>query len=205
VDSLHVVPLAFVMIAGPQILSAFFFATSERWKSTSLAYVLGACISIPIVVGIAYLIGGGGSGHKGPVWIYYVVLALLLYAMVRTFLKRKDTQPPKWMRKLQTASPKSAFLLGVGLLGVFPSDLVTSFAVGGYLAAKKDPYWHFLGFLAVTIVFLATPALTVLVLGKRAERALPKVRDWMTKNAWIVNEIVLTLFVVMVISNIAKH
>lgn len=195
------------MIAGPQILSSFFFATSERWRSTSLAYVIGSGISISIVVGIAYLIGGGssgssdGSGHEA---IYYGVLVLLLYAMVRAFLRRKNTEPPKWMRKLQSASPKSAFVLGVALLGVFPSDLVTSVAVGGYLAAKNDPYWHYLGFLALTLFLLATPPLTVLVMGKRAETALPKVRDWMTKNSWIVSEVVLLLFVVIVIKNIVS-
>jgi hypothetical protein len=203
VSSLHIVPLAFVMIAGPQILSAFFFATSERWKSTSLAYVLGASISIPIVVGIAYALGAS-IGQNSHTVLYCLVLALLVYAMVRTFLKRKHTEPPKWMRKLQTASPRSAFLLGVGLLGVFPSDLVTSVSVGGFLAAHQEPYWHFLGFLGVTIFFLAAPALTVLVLGSRAEKALPKVRDWITRNAWIVNELVLLLFVVMVGSNLVK-
>ena len=26
-------PLAFAMVAGPQIISAFFFATSPKWKS----------------------------------------------------------------------------------------------------------------------------------------------------------------------------
>jgi hypothetical protein len=40
-------------------------------------------------------------------------------------------------------------------------------------------------------------------MGERAERVLPKVRDWMTDNSWIVNELVLLLFVVIVISNIA--
>ncbi len=47
---LQTLPLAFVMVAGPQILSAIFFATTERWRLNTAAYVLGAALSISIVV-----------------------------------------------------------------------------------------------------------------------------------------------------------
>jgi hypothetical protein len=40
-------------------------------------------------------------------------------------------------------------------------------------------------------------------MGRRAEAFLPKVRDWMNANSWIVNELVLLLFVGIVISSIA--
>ena len=52
-------PLAFVMIAGPQIISAFFFATSERWRAVSATYVLGAAVSLLAVVTIAYFVAKG--------------------------------------------------------------------------------------------------------------------------------------------------
>ena len=34
-----VLPMTFVMIAGPQILSAIFLATSENWRRNSVAYI----------------------------------------------------------------------------------------------------------------------------------------------------------------------
>ena len=40
-------------------------------------------------------------------------------------------------------------------------------------------------------------------MGKRAHVFLPKARDWMNTNSWIVNELVLLLFVGLVVSNIA--
>jgi hypothetical protein len=43
----------------------------------------------------------------------------------------------------------------------------------------------------------------LLLSGERGEAFLPKVRNWMTTNAWIINEIVLAFFVVIVISNLA--
>jgi hypothetical protein len=199
-----VLPLAFVMVAGPQILSSFFFATSDQWRSTSAAYVVGSALSISIIVTAAFLLAAGASDvGASDDTLYYIILALLVFAIVHTFLTRKTAEPPKWMGKLQTATPKFSFLLGVALLGVFPSDLLTSLSVGSYLSTKGDPWWHYLGFLALTLLFLGLPALLVLIFGNRAETFLPKVRDWMNENSWIVNELVLLLFVAIVISNIA--
>ena len=201
---LRVLPLAFVMVAGPQILSAIFFATSENWRVISAAYVAGAAISISIVVTLAFLLSSGASdAGASDDAVYYVILALLLLAMGHTFRNRKTSEPPKWMGKLQTATTRLAFVLGVLLLGVFPSDLLTSVSVGSYISTKNEPLWHYVGFLGLTLLFLALPALLVIVLGKRAAVFLPKARDWMNTNSWIVNELVLTLFVALVVSDIA--
>jgi thiol:disulfide interchange protein len=200
---LQILPLAFVMIAGPQILSSIFFATSERWRGNSAAYVLGAALSISIVVTLAFLLSSGASDEgTSDDTIYYIILALLLFGVVHTFRTRKTAEPPKWMGKLQTASPRFCFRLGFLLLGFFPSDAVTSISVGSFLSAQGDPWWYYLAFLALTLLFLGLPALLVLFMGARAERFLPKARDWMNTNSWIVNELVLLLFVGIVISNI---
>jgi hypothetical protein len=201
---LQTLPLAFVMIAGPQILSAIFFATTERWRLNTAAYVLGAALSISIVVTAAFFLSSGASnaGVEDDT-IYYVVLALLLCAMVHAYRTRNTAEPPKWMGRLQTASPRFCFVLGVLLLGVFPSDLITSITVGSHLSVQGDPWWHYLPFLGLTLLLLALPGLMVLIMGKRAEAILPRAREWMNANSWIVNELVLALFVGIVISDIA--
>jgi hypothetical protein len=38
-----------------------------------------------------------------------------------------------------------------------------------------------------------------LALGQRAKSALPKVRDWMDENSWIVSEVVLAFFIGIVL------
>lgn len=204
-DILKVLPLAFVMIAGPQVISAFFFATSSDWKRNSVAYVCGAAVSIALVVGAAYLLTkGAGEGDEssgsGLTATDYIVLALLLFAMVRNYLKRTDSEPPKWMGRLEAATPKTALVLGFLLLGFFPSDLVTSISVGGYLSSHGDPYSHALPFLFLTLLLLATPALLVLALRERAQTLLPRVRDWMNQNAWIVSEAVIVFFIVIILA-----
>ena len=200
---LQILPLAFVMIAGPQILSAIFFATTEQWRLNATAYVLGAALSISIIVTLAFLLSSGASDAGiADDTIYYVVLALLLYAMVHAFRTRNTAEPPKWMGKLETATPRFCFVLGFLLLGVFPSDLIVSISVGAHLSVQNAPVWYYLAFLALTLLFLALPSLTVLIMGKRGEALLPKARDWMNTNSWIVNELVLLLFVGLVISDI---
>jgi threonine/homoserine/homoserine lactone efflux protein len=204
VNIAKLLPMAFVMIAGPQILSAIFLATSENWRRNSAAYLAGAALSITAIVSIAFFAGIGSSdaGASSDA-LEIVVLVLLVFAALHVFLTRKTAEPPKWMGKLQTASPRFSFRLGFLLLGVFPTDILTSVAVGGYLAAQDDPWWHYLPFVLLTLLFLALPAILLLVFGQRAQAFLPKARDWMNSNSWVVSEIVIGLFIVITINSIA--
>jgi hypothetical protein len=200
---LSLLPMAFVMIAGPQILSAIFLATSEDWRRNSLAYIAGASLSITATATLAYFLISGAVGEGGSSdGVYVGILVLLLLAMVRTYLKRDESEPPKWMGKLQSASPGFSFKLGFLLLGVFPTDIITSVAVGSYLGNHGDPWWHVLPFVALTLLLLALPLLALLAFGERAQTLLPKLRQWMNDNAWVVNEIVLLLFVAITLNSL---
>jgi hypothetical protein len=196
--------MAFVMIAGPQILSAIFLATSENWRRNSAAYLAGAALSVTAIVTIAYFVGNGVSdaGASGDT-LDIVVLVLLVAVALRTFLGRKEAEPPKWMGRLQTANPKFSFRLGFLLLGVFPTDILTSWAVGTYLASHGDPWWHYLPFVGLTLLFLALPTILILVFGHRAQAFMPRVRDWMNTNSWIVSEIVIVFFIAIAANSLA--
>lgn len=204
-NAAKILPLAFVMVAGPQIISAFFFATAERWAKISAAYVFGAALSITLVVSAAYLVAKGASSSSeesssGLTTVDYVVLVLLLFAAIRTFLERAESEPPKWMGRLQAATPKTALVLGFLLLGFFPSDVVTSISVGSFLANQGDPWWHCLPFVGFTLLLLGLPALLVASIGQRAKAFLPKARDWMNGNSWVVSEVVIVFFIVIILS-----
>jgi hypothetical protein len=104
--------------------------------------------------------------------------------------------------KLTTATPRFSFRLGFLLLGVFPADLVTSISVGTYLAANGAPLTDAAGFVLLTLFILVIPLLSVLLLGERAETVLPKIRDWMDDNSWIISEAVIALFIVLMLQNL---
>jgi Sap, sulfolipid-1-addressing protein len=203
-DFAKILPLAFVMIAGPQILSAIFLATSENWGRNSAAYLFGALLSITIFVTAAYLLGSGASdaGASNDA-LDVIILLLLVAAAIYAYLKREESEPPKWMGKLQTASPRFSFTLGFLLLGIFPTDILTSVAVGSYLAAHGDDWVDALPFIGLTLLFLALPALLIVTFRERAQDFLPKARDWMNTHSWIVNEVVIAFFIIITINSLA--
>jgi hypothetical protein len=51
-----ILPLAFVMIAGPQIITAIFLSMSEEWRQNSAASIAGAALSITATITIAYFV-----------------------------------------------------------------------------------------------------------------------------------------------------
>jgi len=198
---LTVLPLAFVMVAGPQIISAVFLATSEEWKKNSAAFLAGVLLTVTFFVSVSYFVvkalnsGSDSDASSSNTTMTVVILLLLLVAAVYVFRGRKTAEPPKWMGKLQTATPKFSFRLGLLLLGIFPTDIATSVTVGTYLARAGDPWYYCLPFVLVTVFLEALPVLLVLLLGQRAVEFLPKVRDWMNSHSWIVSELVIALFI----------
>ena len=80
------------MIAGPQIVSAVFLATSVNWARNSLAYIAGASLSITAIVTITYFIVRGATGaaqHRSratresplPWWPTLVFVAVTLFVL----------------------------------------------------------------------------------------------------------------------------
>ncbi len=69
--------------------------------------------------------------------------------------------------------------------------------VGAYIARQGEPWWHTLGFVVLTVLIAGLPFIAVVAMGRRAESMLPKLRDWMNANSWIVNEAVLFFFLAM--------
>jgi hypothetical protein len=55
-------------------------------------------------------------------------------------------------------------------------------------------------FIAATVLIAALPLLTYLLFRRRAELAMPKVRDWMNAKSWLVNIIVCGIFVTLILS-----
>jgi Sap, sulfolipid-1-addressing protein len=114
--------------------------------------------------------------------IDWLILVLFLFLMVRTYRRRKDTTTPKWMGRIQTADVGFSFRLGLLLFLAMPTDILTMFTVGASLTRHGQLWWHGLPFVLVTRLLVGLPLLGLLLLGKRGEDLLPKVRDWMTNN-----------------------
>jgi hypothetical protein len=198
---LTALPLALVMSAGPQIVTAVFLATSRDARRNSLAFLASVAVATTIGVTVFYLLGDGlsedESADPGRNWLDWVIVALLVFLAVRVYVKRKTTQPPKWMGRLETADARFAAKMGLLLYLLMPTDVISMATVGAYLAREGAPWVHSLGFVALTVLIAGVPFLGILLLGDRAETVLPKVRTWMNVNSWMVSEAVILFFLAM--------
>jgi hypothetical protein len=204
-----VLPLAITMMAGPQIMSAIIFVTHPRAVRVSLAFVAGATIGVTaglaIAKGLASLLGDnaslGDSSHAGSLGVIIQIglVALLIIAAIRNYVKRATIEPPKWLGKLMEADEKRAFVLGLLLLSVFPSDAAVLFTVGVNLEQSGSSLVDALPFIGLTLLIAAFPLLMYLLFRRRAVETMPKVRDWMNANSWLVNIVVYGIFIVLIL------
>lgn len=196
---LTVLPMAVVMSAGPQIVTATFLATSQNPRRNSLAFLAAVGAATTIGVTVFFLIGGGltGAQDDGKSWLDWLIVAFLVFLVVWVFLKRNETEPPKWMGRLEHADARFAAKVGFLLYTAMPTDLISMASVGAYLARQGEPWWHCLGFVFLTVLVAGLPLIALLLMGRRAEHTLPKLRQWMNDNSWIVNEAVLLFFLAM--------
>ena len=207
--SLAVIPLAITMNAGPQIMSAIIFVTTPKALKLSAYFLTGVVIAVTAGVTITYtlasVLGGSislgdpsDSGSLGNI-IQYLLVGLLVILSIRSYLTRQTSEPPRWLGAMQNAGPRTAFLAGLLLLSIFPSDFVVLMTVGINLAQHNSSLLGALPFVTATILIAALPVLSYLLFRRRAERAMPKVRDWMNTNSWLVNIIVYVIFILLIL------
>jgi hypothetical protein len=204
-----ILPLAITMMAGPQIMSAIIFLTASKPLKLSAAFLAGVVIAVTVGVTITYTLATvlgnsislGDSSDKGSIGniIQYLLVGLLVFLSIKNYVRRETIEPPAWLGTLQNAKPRLAFTTGLLLLSLFPSDFVILVTVGVNLAQNNASVLAALPFIAVTVFIAALPVLFYLLFRSRAQRAMPKVRDWMNANSWLVNIIVFIIFIALIL------
>jgi Sap, sulfolipid-1-addressing protein len=207
---LNVIPLAITMNAGPQIMSAIIFVTANKPLKLSAYFLAGVVIAVTAGVTITYTLASvlgnsvslGDSSDSGSLGniIQYLFVALLVFLSIKNYVRRETIEPPRWLGALQNAGPRTAFTTGLLLLSLFPSDFMILITVGVNLVQNEASLLGALPFVAATILIAALPVLSYLLFRRRAKEAMPKVRDWMNKNSWLVNIIVYVVFIFLILS-----
>jgi hypothetical protein len=205
--SLKVLPLAITMMAGPQIMSDIIFLTGEKPIRKAIAFVIAVGLAttagVAAAFGLVSLLGidlgsdsdNGSTGHV----IQYALVALLVLAAIRNYVRRETVKPPKWLGALQEADERKAFTTGLLVILLMPSDIVVMLTVATNLEQTGSGFVDALPFLGATVLVAALPLLMFLLFGQRARTAMPKLRDWMNNNAWLVNVIVCGIFILLIL------
>ena len=207
--SLSVLPLAITMNAGPQIMSAIIFVTAPKALKLSAYFLAGVVIAVTVGVTVTYTLAtvlgnsvslgdSSDSGSLGNI-IQYLLVGLLVFLSIKNYVRRETIEPPRWLGAMQNATPRTAFMAGLLLLSVFPSDFVVLMTVGINLAQNDASLLSALPFVVTTILIAALPVLSYLLFHRRAVRAMPKVRDWMNSHSWLVNIIVYIIFILLIL------
>src|SRR5262249_22560496 len=162
VDStqLQILPLALIMVMGPQILTAIFLVTSHEPTKNSVAMLVGvvvaASLSLLIWFGLYELLGinPGSSSDSSPSTADWVVAGLLALAGIHTFLGRHTASVPKWMTALQEAEPRRAFTLAFLLILLMPTDIVAVISTVHWLHVNNDGVLHGWPLVAATTLLM---------------------------------------------------
>ncbi len=203
--NVQILPLAITMMAGPQIMSAIIFVTAPKALRVSLPFLAGVAIATTVGVIITTAIASvfslgdpsdsGSSGHI----LQYVLVGLLVALAIRNYVGRETAEPPRWLGALQSANATRAFMAGLLVILLMPSDIIIMLTVGTNLAQNKAGLVAALPFIGATVLVAALPLLFFLLFHRRAERLMPKVRDWMNSNSWLVNIIVCGVFIALIV------
>ena len=194
-----ILPMAFVMIAGPQILSAIFLATSEDWRRNSIAYITGAALSITAIISASYFfINGAQDGGRVDDTIDIVILVLLVLAAIHTYRQARgvgaaevDGQAPE----TPTPSSRSSSASCSSACSRRTSSPRSRWASTS--ANHDSPWWHCALFVALTLFLLAhSPALAARIRRARSGRHAegPRLDEQQLVGR---SEIVIGLFVVL--------
>lgn len=201
---IQILPLALIMVMGPQILTAIFLVTSKEPVKNSTAMLTGvfvaAVLSVLIWFGLYEALGINPPSGSGPSTADYVVAGLLALVGIHAFLGRHEASVPKWMTALQEAEPRRAFSLAFLLILLMPTDIVAVISTVHWLHNDNLDVLHAWPLIAATVALMALPIAAYLLLGHRARDAMPGIRDWLTSNAWLVNIVVIVYFIFQLVT-----
>ena len=200
-----IIPAALGMMLGPQILSSVFLATSENPRPNSAAYVAGVVAGATVGMLVAYFLATlweevTDEASPASDLLVWLMVALLVFLIIRTFQGRKTAETPAWMTKLQTAEPRMSIRLGFLLMAFMPANIIIMAAAGTYLVENDYDFIQSFWLIGTATLIAALPILAIVLFGERADRALPGIREWMDKNSWLISIVVYVFFIYALLS-----
>jgi len=190
-------PLAVGIALSPiPIIAVVLMLTSRKAKVNGPLFVLGWLIGLGVVGAIVLSIAGpaGASTSGSPAtWVSWVKIALgvlLLLIAVRQFRGRprggEQPQMPTWMSTIDRTTPFAALGLAALLSGLNPKNLLLAVSGGAAIAqtgiAGGQQAIAYLVFALIGTLGVGIPVGIYFALGKRSERLLGELKDWMSQH-----------------------
>ena len=198
-----VLPSAVGVALSPiPIVAVILMLGTPRARSTGTAFAIGWVLGLVAVSVIVLLVAGDAdSSNDTSTTVDVVVLLfglLLLSVAVRQWRGRprsgEEPEMPKWMAAIDKFTAGRALGLGVLLSAVNPKNLALTLAAAASLAqAGLSAGGDVVGvavFVAIGSLTVAGPVVAYLLMGKRAERMLTEIKQFMSDNNSVIMAVV---------------
>ena len=188
-------PLAIASAIVPlQLVVTVLLLRSDQGRIVSLAWVLGM-LTVRLAQGVVFglVLGAGESGDEARDLGTAASLLLLLVAVLFLVMAARqlvespdeDAPPPRWMARVESATPVQAYLLGVGMLLIGAKFWVfTLGAIAAVAAADLGQGAAALTYLAFVLLAMSVHLFIVgmaYAAPERAAVALARFSDLLTR------------------------
>jgi Sap, sulfolipid-1-addressing protein len=190
-------PLAVGVALSPvPTIAVVLMLTTPRARANGPAFVLGWLVGLGVVGAVVLALAGpGGASEEGQPaawvsWLKLVLGVLLLLVAVRQFRGRprgdEEAPLPTWMGAIDRFGPGQALGGGAALAGANPKNLLLAVAAAAAIAqtgiAGGQQAVAYAVFAVVGTLGVGAPVVVYLSMGKRSEKLLGHLKDWMAHN-----------------------
>lgn len=190
-----------VMLSPLPIVGVILMLLSTKAKVNGPMFLLGWLAGLAIVVGgvVAFVnpdrlneSGGEPSTLNGLLHLALGVLLLLLAVKQLKGRPKKGEDPemPKWMAKMQDASPIFAFGMGAFLSGLNPKNLIFDIAAAAAIVAgdlsSSQQIVAVVVFMILASLTIGIPVIWYLVAGESAKAKLDTLRGYLVQYNWVI-------------------
>jgi len=199
-------PSAFAVALSPiPIIAVVLVLGAPKARTAGPAFAFGwiaGLLAVSVIVVLALEPGSDpDSDDPGVNWLKVAIGVLFLLMAAKQWTKRpKDGQEsdmPRWMATIDTATPPRAAALGAALSGANPKNLALTLAAAASIAeAGLDQAERAIAiavFIALGSVTVAGSVLFYLVDADRAARPLAAIKRFMSDNNAVIMMVVLLL------------
>jgi threonine/homoserine/homoserine lactone efflux protein len=190
-----------VMLSPLPIVGVILMLLSTKAKVNGPMFLIGWLAGLAIVVGgvVAFVdpdrlnqSSGGPSTLSGVLHLALGVLLLLLAVKQLKGRPKKGEDPemPKWMAKMQDASPIFAFGMGAFLSGLNPKNLIFDIAAAASIVAadlsSSQQIVAVVVFMILASLTIGIPVIWYLVAGESAKAKLDTLRGYLVQYNWVI-------------------
>lgn len=199
-------PAVGVLISPFPIVGLILILLGDKARSNSIFYMLGWIVGNAGVFLIAmFFMGAGMSSQSDPGWIaktvFIVLGALLILLAIREFMKRpkKGEKPktPKWFAKMSKIGVVGATGFGLFLSALNPKNLLLSLSAGAAVGALTltggEETVATIVYTAIASASIIIPTIAFLIAGKRLNKVLDSMREWLIDNNAVIMSILFLL------------